>query len=69
MRTPGLIACGFEIQAANSDGVLRIVPAASVVRVATWVRSGPTVPCAAVPAIRWQLSHWLLMNNCSPALT
>src|SRR5690348_15309269 len=67
MRLPGLIACGLEIPADSSVGVFGIVRAASVVRLATWLRSGPTVPCADVPAIRWQLAHWALMNSRAPA--
>ena len=40
--------------------------AASVVRDARWVRSGPTSPRALVPRIVWQLAHWLASKTRSP---
>ncbi len=52
MRSPGLIDCGLRIHCSSVPGRFGIVPAASVERVARWVRSGPTVPWAGVPAMR-----------------
>src|SRR5690348_2879336 len=68
IRFPGLMAWGFAIQRCSSTGVFGIAAEASEKRLARWVRSGPTVPCAAVPRIWWQLAHWRLMKSRSPVL-
>ena len=43
------------------------VPAASVRRLAKWVRSGPARPPASVPRIVWQSAQPRVMKTCSPA--
>src|SRR5579875_3734699 len=68
IRSPGLIACGLRIQRASQVGVLGIVLAASVERVARWVSAGPMNPWAGVPAIRWQLAHWSFMKSDLPRI-
>src|SRR3954464_820565 len=45
------------IQSCRLESPLGIVTAASVVRLPTWVRSGPTSLFAFVPRIVWQLEH------------
>src|SRR5205823_14423146 len=63
---PGLKCWESAIQRARSPGVSGIVTPPSVVRLARWVRSGPTNPRAGVPRIVWQLEHAPLRKTCSP---
>jgi hypothetical protein len=54
---PDVICCGSEIQRDSHLVLFGIACAASVERVARWVRSGPIVPRAGVPRIVWQLEQ------------
>ena len=68
MLLPGLIVCGSAIQAASDPRVVGSSPAAMVRRLATWVRSGPSVPAAGVPRTVWQAAQALAVKNCAPGL-
>src|SRR3954462_4638648 len=54
---PGLMCWLSTIQSCRLESPLGIVTAASVVRLPTWVRSGPTSLFAFVPRIVWQLEQ------------
>ena len=60
---PGLIACGSRIQPARWPREFGNVAAARVARLARWVKSGPTLPIAAVPRMVWHNTHWWDMNT------
>src|SRR5438067_7170846 len=66
MCAPGLMRCGSTIHPARLPRVLRIVPAASVRRLATCVRSGPACEPARVPSMLWHSEHELRANTCCP---
>ncbi len=51
MWLPGLMVCELMIQPARFPGVFGKIPEAIVVRLARWVRSGPTCPEALVPSM------------------
>ena len=48
------------------SGVLGIVPAARVVRLPTWVRSGATRPLVMSPAMEWQLTQFFSLKTSAP---
>src|SRR6266404_6382405 len=66
MFAPGLISPGCAIHLATLSGVFFRTPAARVVRLPKWVRSGPMYPFD-TPWIMWQLVHGLLAKIFAPA--
>ena len=66
--TPGLIAWASRIHAAHvRRACSRWCPRRAAGATPTSVRSGPTVPCAAVPPMVWQPAHASRWNTSSPA--
>ena len=51
MRLPGLIPCALAIHPERLPGLLGKTPAAMVRLLMRWLRSGPSIPPAAVPRI------------------
>jgi hypothetical protein len=68
MVLPAFSDWGSTIQAASFAGSFATVPAASSERLATCVRSGPSVPMASVPRTVWHCAQLDERNNCRPRI-
>src|SRR6185312_15606134 len=65
--TPGFISLAFLTQRARCCASSGYKPAAIVVRLARWVRFGPTVPSiVGTPRIVWQAMHMPVDTSFSP---
>ncbi|MND97593.1 hypothetical protein D3C80_899150 [compost metagenome] len=66
MRLPGLMPWLSAIQPAIVPWLLGRMPAPSVCRDPTWVRSGPARPLASVPRIVWHAPQPEAVNTTAP---